>query len=299
MQKCGQYRVPLTDLTRPLTDLPFDRVLGDAASETPSILYADITSPVFRNFHQTVSRTAKSGKTSYRVRYRPSYKSHDDLLPISGYGVELALKRTDYIVIDDREAEDAKAGSSEASGEQIKLDDAEVTDLRPLSSSELQRLGLKAATFVLRNEDPFGTLEKLVQDFPKHSAAIAAINVSRTFLSEHVANRAVVLPSGSNVIWINGVQILARDFDAFSLLEHLRKERKLMASAEELGLTAPQAVELLSHDAISDASSSDEPQRYDWRDDMEGGQTIIWLNNIEKDKRYAEWPENVQAVCHL
>src|ERR1700759_2959812 len=83
------------------TDLPFDRKLGSGKKSVVSTLYADITSPEFRKFHQTASKSAKAGGSIYRVRYKPSGEKTKPLV-ISGYGVELALKRTDYIVIDDR-----------------------------------------------------------------------------------------------------------------------------------------------------------------------------------------------------
>src|SRR2546421_9590855 len=89
------------------TILPFDRILGDSSSALSSILYADITSPAFAKSHQTISRTAREGQVSYRVRYKPSSAGPNPPLVVNGYGVELALKRTDYIVIDDRLAEQA------------------------------------------------------------------------------------------------------------------------------------------------------------------------------------------------
>ena len=275
--------------------LPFDRVLGDADNGRPSVLYADITSQSFRKFHKTISKTATEGKTSYRVRYKPTDALTSTPLAIGGYGVELALKRTDYIVIDDRQAdEEQKDGTRQAT--EATLSEEEVSDLRPLSASELLRLGLKASSFVVSSDAPFDTLLRLSQDFPKHSASIAAVNVSTEFLQEHRANREVLLPAGFNVIWINGVQIMARDFDAYALLEHLRRERKMINGVRELGLTAPEAIDLLSHEAVTASQVDQEVQRYDWRDDTEGGDVIMWLNDIEKDKRYAEWPSSVTAL---
>lgn len=258
-------------------------------------MYADITSQSFRKFHQTVSLTARSGKTSYRIRYKPSSSREEKALSISGYGIALDLKRTDYIVIDDRAEDDAPAQIQQGSGE-TTLTDEDVTDLKPLSSSELLRLDIKAASFVMNSDNPLETLRKLSQDFPKHSAAIAASDVSQDFMKEHVSNRELYLPPGHNIIWINGVQILARDFDAFSMVERLRDERKLINSAKELGLTGQEAIRLLSHEAISEAASNQEPQRYDWRDEIDGGNVIMWLNDVEHDKRYAEWPVTIRAV---
>jgi UDP-glucose:glycoprotein glucosyltransferase len=275
-------------------DLPFDRILGDVESGMPSILYADITSQSFRQFHKTLSKTAKEGKTSYRVRYKPVVSEKP--LTVSGYGVELALKRTDYIVIDDRQAESEQKDGSTASSSETTLSEEDVSDLRPLSSSELLRLGLKASSFVMSSESPFDTLLKLSQDFPKHSGAIAGFNVTEEFLYEHRGNREAFLPSGFNVLWINGVQIMARDIDAFALLEHLRHERKMINSVRELGLSGPQAIDLLSNEAITAASVDQQPQRYDWRDETEGGDIIMWLNDIEKDKRYADWATSILAL---
>ncbi|WPH00603.1 glycosyltransferase family 24 protein [Acrodontium crateriforme] len=275
--------------------LPFDRILGDDKSRRPSVVYADITSKSFRQFHKTISATAKDGKTSYRVRYRPSAVSTSRPLAVSGYGVELALKRTDYIVIDDRK-EGEEDGSENSQVGESSLSDEEVSDLRPLSSSELRGLGMRASSFVMDSENPFDTLVKLSQDFPKHSSAIAATNISDEFLHEHMANREIVLPSGYNVIWINGVQIMARDFDAYALLEYLRRERKLINGVTDLGLTKPEAIDLLAHEAITASSLDQDLQRYDWRDETEGGDVIIWMNDIEKDQRYADWSSQATSI---
>lgn len=261
----------------------------------PSVLYADITSPSFRKFHKTISKTAVEGRSTYKLRHKPSKTSRHEPLAVHGYGVELALKRTDYIVIDDRQAEEA-AKEHATDGAQTVLQDEEVTDLKPLSESELKGLGLKAGSFVMGSEDPLDTLLKLSQDFPKHSSAIAAHEVSEEFLKEHKSNREAILPPGYNILWINGVQIMPRDVDAFALLEHLRRERQIINGVRKLGFTPPEAISVLSNNAIAKSKDNDEPQRYDWRDTTEGGNVIMFLNDIEKDKRYAEWPTSLRAV---
>jgi len=286
---------PLGNPGEGLRVLPFDRILGDPASSRPSVLYADITSPSFRSFHKTVSRTANDGVTSYRVRHKPAAVNQERPLTVSGYGVELALKRTDYIVIDDRQAEEEQTDGTVAAAE-TTLSEEDVSDLRPLSSRELLRLGLKAASFVMGSDTPFETLMRLSQDFPKHSGSIAATNISDEFVQEHKQNRELLLPAGFNVLWINGVQIMARDLDAYSLLEHLRRERKMINTVRELGVSGPDAIDLLSHEAVTAATVDQEAQRYDWRDDTDGGNVILWLNDIEKDKRYSDWSSSIVAI---
>jgi UDP-glucose:glycoprotein glucosyltransferase len=259
-------------------------------------LYADITSPNFGKFHKTLIKTAREGKTSYRVRHRNSLSAESKPLLISGYGVELALKRTDYIVIDDRDDAETKASTPPSKKEEVKFEDEELADLKPLSSSEVFDLSLKASSFIVENENPFKTLVKLSQDFPKYSSAIASHNATKEFVAEHQYNRAKLVPAGMNIMWMNGVQLIERQIEPLDLLETLRKERKLISSVRELGFSSPQAIQLLSNDAVATVKADNEVQRFDWRDDIEGGNVIIWMNDIEKDKRYEGWPTALTAV---
>ena len=288
--------------------LPFDRIMGQSQTdEGQSVLYADITSPVFAQFHQAVSTTAKAGSTSYRIRYRPPFQHSRKPLPVNGYGVELALKRTDYIVIDDRssEGEESEASSNainpdnqEAQPEDEILSsmDEEISDLKPLTAKELSELGLKAASFIMDSDDPFGTLVKVSQDFPKFSHALSKRNASTELISEHKANREAFLPSGYNVIWMNGQQVQSREMDAFALLTQMRRERSIVGNLRGLGLSGKEAVSLLSHSAIAESKGKKGSQRYDYRDGNEGGNVIIWLNDIEKDKRYKKWPGELDSL---
>lgn len=240
-------------------------------------------------------KAARDGEASYRIRHRKSASYSSQPLTIPGYGVELALKRTDYIVIDDREDSRAKPAKSSSETE-VKFEDEAFADLKPLSSSELLDLSVKTSSFIMQNENPFDTLVKLSQDFPKYSSAIATHNATEEFVAEHNYNRGQLVPAGYNSWWINGVQLIERQINGLSLLEILRKERKLIKGVNGLDFTAQEAIDLLAHTEISTTKSENEPQRYDWRDDTEGGNTIIWMNNIEKDKRYAEWPQSLSAM---
>jgi UDP-glucose:glycoprotein glucosyltransferase len=273
--------------------LPFDRTLGGGQE---AVLYADITKPGFGAFHTALSDLARKGDISYRLRYRLADREKLAPLSVGGYGVELQLKRTDYIVIDDREADSETDASINAPSEVVLNAEEEVTDLKPLSSSELSSLGVKAASFIMQSEDPFKTLLKLTRDFPKFSASVAAHNESEAFITEHYANRRQLVPAGSNVIWMNGVQLIDRQVDPYNLVDSLRRERKLMKGVTDLGLSGKEAVALLGHSEVTSAKSLDDELRFDWRDEIEDGRVIIWLNNLEKDKRYAEYPETLRAV---
>lgn len=274
-------------------DLPFDIALGSGPS---CILYADITAPGFSAFHQVLAQKARNRECAYKLRHRRlSYESLD-ALPVSGYGVELALKRTDYIVIDDRKAEEDAAQKVIAS--EVVLDEQEeMTDLKPLSTSELRDLGLKAGSFIMQSDNHFDTLLKLTQDFPKYSTSLAKHNASQEFLKEHKANRASLVPAGINVLWMNGVQLVERQMDAFTLVDVLRRERKMISGVMDLGLTGEEAISLLAHQSVAEAKAEDnDSPRFLWHDGPEDGKVILWLNDIEKDKRYEEFPKTLMAV---
>ncbi|KAK1830513.1 UDP-glucose:glycoprotein glucosyltransferase [Podospora conica] len=272
--------------------LPFDRKAGAGAQDL--VLYADITSSSFKKYHEAAMEIVRQGKGTYRVRYRRSAGQSDEALTVNGYGVELSLKRTDYIVIDDRDTGAAKASGDETqkvlASEVVLNDEEEVKDIKPLEKSELADLSMKAAAYIMKSDSPFEALLKLTQDFPKYSTSLGALNVSAEFEAEHNGNRLALVPAGMNVLWMNGVQLVDRQIQPFGLVDLLRRERKLINGVLDLGLTGEEAVSLLGHDEIAAAKSQEEePRRFDWRDDIEDGEVIIWLNNIMKDKRYSEF----------
>lgn len=277
-------------------ELPFDVSLGSGPN---CILYADVTSADFGSFHKALSEKSRNRDCAYKLRYRRLSHEALEALPVSGYGVELALKRTDYIVIDDRKADEEAAQKPITSGasEVILDEEEEVADLKPLSTSELRDLGLKAGSFIMQNDSPFDTLLKLTQDFPKYSTSLATQNVSQDFLKEYRANRASLVPAGMNVLWMNGVQLVERQMDAYTLVDVLRRERKMINGVIDLGLTGEEAISLLAHKAVAEAKTEDgQVQRFLWHDGPEDGKVIVWLNNIEKDKRYEEFPKTLMAV---
>jgi UDP-glucose:glycoprotein glucosyltransferase len=270
--------------------LPFDRILGPEDTVT-SVLYADITHPLFAEFHQVVAQTARDGRSSYRVRYRPSEKRASPVA-LSGYGVELNLKRTDYIVIDDRD----DAAQVPAKGEVKEPEDSDDLGIRPLTTSELYELDVKAASWIATQPDPMQALIQVSADFPKFSSFLASQNASQDFIAEHYQNREILLPTGYNALWINGLQIESRHVNAYFLLDHLRRERKLLAQMKSIGLTAREAVSILAHDSVAESVKYAAEQRFDWRDSTEEKDVIIFLNDLELDKRYANWPVSLMAL---
>ncbi len=279
--------------------LPFDRVHGSGPRDV--ILYADITSPTFGDFHKTGAEMASKLDGSYRVRYKRSPAHPNEPLPVNGYGVELALKRTDYIVIDDRDTGGATVDAPE--GQTVlgsALDEMEeIADIKPLEKSELSSLGMKAATFILQSDSPFDALLRLTQDFPRYSTSLATQNVSKELEAEQLANLANMIPPGANALFMNGIQLIDRQVQPFGLVDLLQKERKLIQGVLDLGLTGQEAVSLLGHAEVAQAKTSGSTsRRFDWRDEIEDGRVIIWLNNIEKDQRYQAFSSSLMSLLN-
>ena len=176
------------------------------------------------------------------------------------------------------------------------MEEEDLSDLKPLSATELLGLGVKAASFIMASDNPFETLLKVSQDFPKYSLAISKRNATDEYVKEHQENRNVFLDAGYNVIWMNGLRIEARQMDAFALSDQLRRERSIIGNMRNLGFSGAEAAQILSHPAIAKSKAGSESQRYDYRDKLEGSQVIIWLNDVEKDQRYAGWPTHSTAV---
>lgn len=82
------------------------------------------------------------------------------------------------------------------------------------------------------------------------------------------------------------------------LLRTLKTEQDLIEIFERIGFTAEQAIGVMTDPALAKMESSNnvrEPTDYfDVRSDL-----VIWLNNLEKDKRYKAWSKNMMDVSQM
>ena len=79
----------------------------------------------------------------------------------------------------------------------------------------------------------------------------------------------------------------AESGDIFSLSALLRKEAKLMEGLHQSGLGLEQIKALV----YLDTASKETQYGVDVRDS-----SVQWLNDLEKDKKYAQWPRNMQEI---
>ncbi|GES84353.1 UDP-glucose:Glyco protein glucosyltransferase-domain-containing protein [Rhizophagus clarus] len=283
--------------------LSFDHVLSSNAGTTKPliILYADISSPSFVPFHQFITDLVNNEKAEYVLRYKPPKGSQNSLY-LAGYGVELALKKTDYIVIDDRKVESDDHNEKENENSESYNDshsdklnehlfDEDISEIKPLTTSAIKDLGLKATQFIISSPNPLSTLAQLSQNLPKYSYHIAQLNLNSSLKQEIKINQNYV-GLDSNSFWLNGLTVDPSSVDPFSLLKLLRRERQNVLSLMSLNMTSRQAVELLASPIILELKSSQDLVKgiFDVRDKSEKKNIITWFNDIEKDKRYKNWP---------
>jgi UDP-glucose:glycoprotein glucosyltransferase len=104
----SEYYLPFSEFPRPHI-LPFDHVYPPSKTPTrpprTAILYASVGSKNFRNIHSHLYKlaTSKSPRIEYVLRYvTPERRDSEKKATLSGYGVALDLKKTDYLALDDR-----------------------------------------------------------------------------------------------------------------------------------------------------------------------------------------------------
>ena len=110
--------------------------------------------------------------------------------------------------------------------------------------------------------------------------------------------------AGANVVWVNGGIVLSpgadvagaggtiNGVDVLKMKRVLRREKEWIRALETLGLSRQEAVNVVS-DSGGGASEEGKKEimdgRVDASDRQEGGDVILWWNDIEKDARYARW----------
>lgn len=226
--------------------LPFDRI-SRSAPGAQAILYFDpYLSTEWLNYLDTHS--AVDSDFSYIIRYRPDRfnRTKYGKTKLAGYGVELALKKTDYLVVDDRETgspneatgdvPEAGRGLEGSSFGELLGEDPWAELATPLTKLEIlgehlastlgklswgfthalcADLGLKTSALVMSASDRLEALRELSQDFPKYSAAISrkvAVPDAMKQKAKDLARRGPDSPS----VYINGKAYTHPELNAYT-----------------------------------------------------------------------------------
>ncbi|XP_019738065.1 UDP-glucose:glycoprotein glucosyltransferase 2 isoform X2 [Hippocampus comes] len=282
------------------------------------ILYAEIGTKKFTTFHTVLSEKAEAGALTYILRHFVATPKQQKML-LSGYGVELAIKSTEYKAVDDTQVKDAKTiikaeeedndevqgfyfGTLKKSHPELQEQLGELrkhlldstNELAPLKVWELQDLSFQAAARVL-SVPKFGALKlmrDLSQNFPNKARSLTRVAVKSEMRKEieenqkHLSETIGVQP-GDGELFINGLHIDLDLHDPFSLLEILRGEARVLEGLHNLGVKGEHQYTLLrlpvNHVADSYALDIRHP-------------AIMWMNDIENDPMYSSWPAGVEEL---
>ncbi|KAL1423917.1 hypothetical protein MTO96_020712 [Rhipicephalus appendiculatus] len=239
---------------------------------------------------------------------------------LSGYGVELAIKSTEYKAQDDTKVKEEKNVVDSEEVEKVenmegfdfkklkelfpdKKDQLNVlkahltnsgTELAALKVWELQELSLQAAQKILLAppEDALRTMRDTSQNFPSQARSLVNIAVSPELKKEvednqHTFAHSLSLEPTDGALFLNGLYYDVEVIDLFTLLQSLKQETRLLEGLHNIGIPKDLIPSLVKVDLVNNK------QEYgvDIRDSA-----VLYINDIETDSAYRTWPSSVQDM---
>ncbi|XP_077436156.1 UDP-glucose:glycoprotein glucosyltransferase 2 isoform X1 [Vanacampus margaritifer] len=282
------------------------------------ILYAEIGTKKFTSFHTVLTEKADAGALTYVLRHFVAIAKQQKML-LSGYGVELAIKSTEYKAVDDTQVKDSKTiikpeeddndevqgfffGTLRKSHPELQEQLGELrkhllestNDMAPLKVWEMQDLSFQAAARVLSvpKFDALKLMRDLSQNFPSKARSLTRVAVKSEMRKEieenqkHLSETIGVHP-GDGELFINGLHIDLDVHNPFSILEILRGEARVLEGLHNLGVKGEHQGTLLRLPVNRVADSYALNIRH---------AAIMWMNDIENDPMYSSWPARVQEL---
>eukprot|EP00055_Hartaetosiga_balthica_P017429 m.116958 g.116958 ORF g.116958 m.116958 type:complete len:1554 (-) comp9315_c2_seq1:228-4889(-) len=302
-----------------------DHIYGedDAVKEdgrTTLVLYGDFASKGFLTWHNALKDLHNEGKVAYILRHKIDPRTPQTFSPLmmSGWGVELAVKKTEYTLVDDAEIDD---GESVEDGNDEDVDNSiagfsfstlkerypseregldtfrdhlrnTTTILQDLKQWELQDISLQTAEVILGASNPLNVLEKITHNFPTMVGRIVSSGKVRDDFRKEVENNRNALAMyrlESSILTIGSTLVDLENTDFFNIFKLLQREGLSLGSFSSLGI---------SHEAISSIRAlqaskgqSDASTVLDLRSDR-----VLFFNDIENDKKYKSWPTTLRAL---
>lgn len=296
----------------------FDHIFpGTENNEVVATLYGEAGNKEFNAFHRVLKSDAQSSGLKYVTRHFVRLRSQTKVR-LSGYGVELHLKSTEYKAQDDSprrdndETIDADAVEGEVEGfdfntlksryphlshslDRLRLSLLEKNEeIAPLKAWEFQELGLQAAERVaaIQGEEALSILQFTAQNFPTQAKTLIHTPVSEDFKAEMKSNidvfaRNLNLQPPDAALFLNGMYFDAETLDVETLLDTLKKESLILDGLNQIGLQGSASGPLLALDFASHSKEF----AIDIRDS-----SVIWVNDLEVDKEYKRWGGSVMDM---
>ncbi|XP_067265107.1 UDP-glucose:glycoprotein glucosyltransferase 2 [Chanodichthys erythropterus] len=284
-----------------------------------AVLYAEIGTKEFSTFHKVLSERAQEGKLIYVLRHFVSEPKNERML-LSGYGVELAIKSTEYKAVDDTQVKESKSVTSDNEDEndevqgflfgKLKKSHPELqeelgelrkhllestNDMTPLKVWELQDLSFQAASRIMTvpKFDSLKLMQDLSQNFPSRARSLTRVAINQNMKKEIEDNQKRLSESmgihpGDASLFINGIHVDLDIHNPFSILDILRGEAKILEGLHNLGIRGSSISKFLH---IPTSTTVEDSYALDIRHS-----SIMWVNDIEKDSMYRHWPSSVQEL---
>ncbi|XP_017781204.1 PREDICTED: UDP-glucose:glycoprotein glucosyltransferase [Nicrophorus vespilloides] len=283
------------------------------------VLYAELGTKDFANFHQVLKQEAQAGNIDYVVRHLVKEPS-DRRLRLSGYGVELQMKSTEYKVQDDSNVQDKDKSAEDVSQEE---DDVELegfnfgklktlfpdhkkdlekfkqyleetsNEMAPLKVWQFQELSLQAAERIMSapKEEALKVFTNIAQNFPMQAKGLVKTVVREELKKEMRRNQDIFmgslnLQSSDTALFINGLYYDVDLVDVYGILDVVRQELRTMEGLHSIGVGNKRLSNLLSLDFTE--SNSGQDFAMDIRDSA-----INWVNDIETDTKYGRWSRSL------
>ena len=267
------------------------------------ILYAQIGTRDFAAFHERIVALAASKARHFNIDYvlRHNYAQRRGVKTVlSGFGVELDIKSTEYKARDDTKVNADSDGDSTTTGQKKKsaesaqesiqgfmfdrlkqthphlvgqLDDYRKhllesgLELAPLHAWQIQDLSLQAAQRIVESapSDALAVLEDLSQNYPTRARALSKLQVRNDLRKALKSQRShfdskLSMEAGAGMLYVNGIEVPIDTCDIFALNSLLRKEALLLESLHDIGLTTQQIKDLVYLEVCS--SIQQQQQKY-------------------------------------
>ncbi|XP_036427441.1 UDP-glucose:glycoprotein glucosyltransferase 2 isoform X2 [Colossoma macropomum] len=282
------------------------------------ILYAEIGTKKFNTFHKVLSERAEEGKLVYVLRHFVADTKKQNML-LSGYGVELAIKSTEYKAVDDTQVKDSKSSTTheeddhdevqgflfgklkeshpelqEQLGELKRHLIESTNDMAPLKVWELQDLSFQAAARIMSvpKFDALKLMRDLSQNFPSRARSLTRVAVNQEMRKEIEENQkrlseTMGIHPGDASLFINGIHIDLDLHNPFSILDVVRGEAKLLEGLHNLGIRGTSMSKFLRLPVTTVEDSYALDIRHS---------AIMWINDIERDSTYRDWPSSLQEL---
>ena len=296
-----------------------DLIINPGVGDKYIVLIGNPEHVNFNTLYNGALEYAKKNKVGLAIRWNFD-DNHQDFTPLSGYGVELRLKSTEYKATDDSIESDNELDGDDieraAGFNFVKLKErypdlkAKIrkfakyasdssSEIQPMKKWQMGDLSLQAAQLTLKthHENPektFNTMLDIVGNFPQQAKKLSRIDVPKKLRKDIEANqdmigRSIGLHKGDSYFSINGMQVdlTSQWGDPFQLLETVRGELDTMERLASIGVTGEKAQLVIRAPRPKGETESVLPIP---------DKNVFWLNNIETDDFYAHFPRNLQEM---